>query len=146
MAFQISTGAALLLADDQIENGLTVELFKEMFPEFKDVPDGTIIFYIRLGMTLLRQCRWKNMWPYGLALFTAHHLALAQRELDRAEAGGAPGIGTYGLQTSKAVDNVSAGYDYGRVAYEGAGFWNTTMYGIRYWQLLRMVGMGGIQL
>lgn len=122
--------------------------FRTDFPEFSDVsayPTGTIEFYLGLGATMLNADRWGDTQPYGIELFTAHHLVVASREQAAAAVGGAPGAIT-GPQASKSVDKVSVSYDTSAVAYEGAGFWNMSSYGIRFYQLLRLIGAGGIQL
>lgn len=127
---------------------VTPTTFREHFPEFANVlsyPDPQVQLWITVAEKLLPESRWSDLLDNGVELFTAHHLAIGKRDQDVAAMGGTPGA-INGPQTSKAVDKVSASYDTGAVTYEGAGFWNSTMYGIRFWQLAKMVGAGGIQL
>lgn len=122
--------------------------FRQDFPEFADTtayPNGTVNFYLGLGVKLLPADRWQDVLDYGLELFTAHHLAIATRDQQTAAIGGVPGVMT-GPQTSKTVDKVSVSYDTNAATYEDAGFWNMSSYGVRFWQLARMVGAGGVQL
>lgn len=127
---------------------MSATTFREHFPEFGDdavYPDAQVNFFLGLGLSLLNADRWGDSLGYGLELFTAHHLALSARDQAAAEAGGVPGVAT-GPQSSKSVDKVSVSYDTGATTYEGAAFWNMTSYGIRFYQLARLMGAGGIQL
>lgn len=122
--------------------------FRQDFPEFSDTttyPDGSVDFYLALGVKLLPECRWQDLLDYGLELFTAHHLVLSTRDQKAEAAGGMPGAMT-GPQSSKAVDKVSVSYDTASATLEDGGFWNLTTYGVRFLQLARMIGAGGIQL
>ena len=94
---------------------------------------------------MLNADRWGDTLDYGLGLFVAHHLAIASRDEKAAAAGATPGA-TPGVVTSKSVDKVSVSYDGGLGTYEGAGFWNQTNYGVRFFQLARMIGAGGYQI
>lgn len=81
----------------------------------------------------------------GVGLVTAHHIALGTRDINTAAVGGVPGA-IAAPQTSKSVDKVSASYDTAAVALKDGDFWNSTMYGIRYLSLARMMGAGGMQI
>lgn len=122
--------------------------FRRDFPEFANLtqyPDGAVNFWLSLAATLLPADRWSDLLGYGQELMAAHHLAIAARDQATATAGGTPGAVT-GPQTSKAVDKVSASYDTASVSLSDAGFWGMTSYGIRFLQLARIVGAGGVQL
>lgn len=119
--------------------------FKTIFPEFTTTADATITFFITVGVGLLSEERWSDQLEYGLALFTAHHVAVANKDSAAAAAGAEPGA-VQGVVTSKSVDKVSVSYDGTLGSYEGAGFWNQTNYGVRFYQLARMVGAGGYQV
>ena len=119
--------------------------FKTTFPEFSTTADATVTFFIGLAGQLLNVDRWADMLDYGTGLFVAHHLAIARNDQATAASGGTPGQAK-GVVTSKSVDKVSVSYDGGLGAYEGAGFWNQTNYGIRFYQLARLVGAGGLQI
>lgn len=119
--------------------------FKQIFPEFASTSTVTIDFFLSVGNGLLSVDRWGEQLDYGLGLFVAHHLAIADVDSRAAAAGAPPGVGG-GVTTAKSVDKVSVTYDGSLGTYEGAGFWNRTTYGIRFFQLARMVGAGGYQV
>lgn len=127
---------------------VTPASFRQHFPEFINpaaYPDPQVQFWIEVAAKLLLEERWADQLDHGTELYVAHHLALGRRDQLSSAAGGMPGT-VNGPQSAKSVDKVSASYDTAAITYEGAGFWNSTMYGIRFWQLARLVGAGGIQL
>ncbi|HDR8927233.1 DUF4054 domain-containing protein [Burkholderia vietnamiensis] len=122
--------------------------FRTNFPEFSDTttyPDSLVQFWMTVAVSLVNADRWAELTDMGVALVTAHHLALAVKDQKMAAVGGAPGQ-VSGPQSSKSVDKVSASYDTAAVAIKDGGFWNATMYGVRYLSLAQMMGSGGIQL
>ncbi|OWT69217.1 MULTISPECIES: DUF4054 domain-containing protein [unclassified Achromobacter] len=122
--------------------------FRQDFPEFADTtvyPDSQVTFFGALAESLLPECRWGTLWPFGVELFIAHQLALAGKNSKTSEAGGTPGAVT-GPMTAKSVDKVSASYDAGAVTLEDGGFWNSTTYGTQLLFYARMIGAGGVQL
>ncbi|MDN7609903.1 DUF4054 domain-containing protein [Burkholderia multivorans] len=127
---------------------MDVSQFRQSFPEFNDTttyPDSLIQFWMTVAVSLVNADRWGDLTDLGIALVTAHHLALAVNDQKMADVGGVPGQVT-GPQSSKAVDKVSASYDTAAVAIKDGGFWNATMYGVRYLSLAMMMGAGGMQL
>ena len=54
--------------------------------------------------------------------------------------------GGTGIVSSKSVDGASVSFDTSTGAEQGAGFWNQTAYGREYWQLIQMMGAGGVQI
>jgi len=127
---------------------MDIAAFRQGFPEFDDpqtYPDLMINFWGDLAAKLLRPDRWEDLIDQGTQLFVAHHLAIGRRDQRAAEAGGVPGE-VKGVVTSKSVDKVSVSYDAGKATIENAGFWNTTSYGVRFYQLVRIVGAGCVQL
>lgn len=127
---------------------MDVSQFRQAFPEFDDktqYPDALVQFWMSVAVPLVNAERWGELTDLGGALITAHHLALAVKDQKVAAIGGAPGQVT-GPQSSKGVDKVSVSYDTGAVAMNDGGFWNATMYGIRYLNLVRIMGAGGVQL
>jgi len=122
--------------------------FRTDFPEFSDTtkyPDSAVNLWLSLGEKTLAPDRWCDYLDLGLELFIAHNLAIAAGNQLTEMVGGTAGQ-VKGPLTSKSVDKVSAGYDTGAVALQDGGFFNLSTYGIRYLQLARMVGTGGIQL
>ena len=120
--------------------------FRQVFAEFAsegDYPNTVVDFWFAQARIQLDAERWADLLDQGLALYTAHKLALA-RATAKAGAKGVPGGGV--LVSSKSIDKLSVGYDTGATTIDGAGNWNATQYGVQFWQLARMVGIGGLQL
>lgn len=134
---------------------MTPTLFRSIFREFAEPdtsPDDAINFYIGLATNFLNGStssvgqRWDaTSLDYGIGLFVAHHIALSQRAVATAQAGGVPGE-VKGPATAKAVDKVSQSFDSKAVTWENEAFWNSTQYGVRLVDLARMFGAGGVQL
>ncbi|WP_288074666.1 DUF4054 domain-containing protein [Pseudomonas sp.] len=122
--------------------------FRQDFPEFSDTtkyPTSSIDTWLMMAGLLLPPDRWEDLLDRGTGLYVAHHLVLAALDQEAAAAGATPGQ-VKGVQTSKAVDKVSVGYDTAAVTLQDGGFFNMTRYGVQFLQLARMVGAGGIQL
>jgi len=128
---------------------VTPATFRANFPEFTDAtkyPDTQVNFWIGYADTLLYDlCRWSTMRDYGIQLVVAHQLALAARNAAAGAGGGSPGS-TAGAVSSKSVGGVSVSYDTGAAILANGGYWNLTSYGIQFWQLAMLVGIGGFQL
>lgn len=134
---------------------MTPTLFRSIFREFAEPdtsPDDAITFYIGLATNFLNGSessvgqRWDaTSLDYGIGLFVAHHLALSQRAVATAQAGGIPGD-VRGPATAKTIDKVSTSYDTKAVTWENEAFWSQTTYGVRLVDLARMFGAGGVQL
>lgn len=127
---------------------MDIATFRLQFPEFSsgtDYPNDLVSLHLAVGEMSLDATAWGDFHDRGLGLFIAHNLALDAQNQATAAAGGTLGK-VNGVQTSKSVDKVSASYDAGAVTYEGAAFWNMTSYGVRFWQLARIIGAGGRQL
>ncbi|TDV39534.1 uncharacterized protein DUF4054 [Paraburkholderia caballeronis] len=127
---------------------MNIAQFRQSFPEFADdatYPDPVVQIWLTVAVSLVNPLRWVELTDIGVGLVTAHHLALSIRDHKTAAVGGVPGQ-VAAPQTSKSVDKVSASYDTSAVTIDGAGFWNSTMYGIRYLTMARMMGAGGLQV
>lgn len=130
---------------------MDVAEFREAFPEFGTSPgtgaftDERIEFWLDLSTKMLTSTRWGELLDYGTALFVAHYLTLDAANLAAASTGGNIGQ-TTGPLASKTVDKVSASYSTAEATIESAAQWNLTTYGVRFYQLARMIGAGGIQI
>lgn len=127
---------------------MTVAEFRLKFPEFSDgfvYPEDSVAFWLGLAEILLPAARWKALRPAGLALYTAHNLTLDRQSSMSGRGGAAPGVST-GVVASKSVGAMSISYDATAGMDALAGSWNLTAYGRRVWTLIRIVGMGGVQL
>lgn len=125
---------------------LDAATFRAIMPEFADVaafPDARVGFWLASSLARLPEDRWGGLWAQGVALLTAHQLYLSRRRIG-AMAGS--GGGSLAPVSSKSVGAVSVAYDNSLGAIEGAGAWNLSPYGVEFWQLCQLVGMGGTQL
>ncbi|KWF81302.1 hypothetical protein WL94_28450 [Burkholderia cepacia] len=127
---------------------MDIAQFRQTFPEFANTtlyPDPVVQIWLTVAVSLVNPLRWMELTDIGIGLVTAHHLAIGMRDQNTAVVGGVPGQVT-GPQTSKSVDKVSASQDTSAVTFDDAGFWNSTMYGVRYYTLARSMGAGGLQI
>ena len=129
---------------------VTVASFRAAFPEFAQTsttayPDTEVGFWLGLSANLLDPGRWGAMLDYGTMLFMAHNLAIGFKSKADAASGQQAGQVT-GALTAASVDKVSYGRDASAMMVTDAGHWNMTTYGIRYIQLVKMVGAGPIQV
>ena len=122
--------------------------FRQTMPAFAsvdDYPSAQFNFYLKLGVKLLPESRWDDLLDDGLTFFIAHYLVLYAREMAFADIGGIGGK-VVGNETSKSVDGVSKSMDVSGILNTDAGHWNQTTFGIQFYQLMQMIGAGGIQL
>ena len=122
--------------------------FRQTMPAFTsvdDYPSAQFNFYLKLGVKLLPESRWDDLLDDGLTFYVAHYLTLYARDMAFVDVGGIGGK-VVGNETSKSVDGVSKSMDVSSVLIAEAGHWNQTTYGIQFYQLMMMVGAGGIQL
>lgn len=127
---------------------VTVATFRATFPPFASdttYTDPSVQFWLDLSAKLLDAERWGDLYDYGQQLFIAHNLTLEFSSNANASAGQRPGQ-VEGAVTSASVDKVSYGRDAASIMLPDAGHWNLSTYGIRYKQLVRMVGAGPIQV
>jgi hypothetical protein len=119
--------------------------FRTSFPEFAsetDYPDTMVNFWAEVGDSLLNVRRWRDRRTFGLQLFVAHKITVAKQDQNNAAAGGVPGTGT-GLQSSQSAGPISESIDTQSTVIQNAGDWNRTSYGVQFFQLSELVGMGG---
>jgi Protein of unknown function (DUF4054) len=123
-------------------------LFRENFPEFSDeslYTNELITFWSTIAENLVDIERWGNLREQGVNLATAHYISLAIKEQRLADSGAVPGSSA-GAITSKKVGDVSVNYDYSANADSSGGSWNSTSYGRLYLSLVKMFGVGCVQL
>jgi len=78
-------------------------------------------------------------------MWVAHQLVLEKQAVDAAKRGGDPGT-RIGVTTSKSVDGVSISFDVSAITENGAGYYNQTIYGMRFWRLAKAATGGPIQV
>lgn len=82
---------------------------------------------------------------FALELWTAHQLVLEKQAVAAALSGGNPGT-SIGVITSKSVGSVSVSFDVSSIVEDGAGYYNQTIYGMRFWRLAKAVSGGPLQI
>lgn len=110
------------------------------FPEFTDqtfFPVATFNFW---ALQADDNTGWtRRMTPgqqmLAKCLYVAHNVALARRDVVMSAMGNAPGQVT-GALASKSVDKVAASYS-ATTTIDNAGPWNATLYGQRFYQMMR---------
>lgn len=125
-----------------------VAQFRQDFPEFAETtayPDANVNFWLTVATQLINVDRWVGLADLGIELLTAHNLVLWKRAQIASSKGGVPGLST-GVTSSKAVADVSVGYDTAVASVKDGGNYNLTDYGTRYLDLVSMMGAGGLQL
>lgn len=125
---------------------VTVASFIQDFPEFSDAsrfPIATINFYLNLAQDVTAS--WADFADYGAQLYIAHNLVLESRAMQVSAFGGQPGT-LEPIITGKSVGGVSKTGELGPITIDGAGQWNSTNYGVRFYMLCQIVGAGGLQL
>lgn len=123
--------------------------FKPAFDDTEAYPDAQLTFYINFAYAMIKPNRWGGpgaVLDMGAALFAAHWVALAK--LAASNPGGQKGIpGTaVGIVTEGHVDKVGYSRSLDNITAKGAGHWNLTVYGLQFWQMVQMMGMGPVQV
>lgn len=124
----------------------TVDEFRQDFVEFASdtaYPDDAVRFWLTVAYEDLNAERIGNKLDLAAELFTAHMLVLGRRNALQADFGKVPGAAV-GVVTSRSVDKASVSYDSSMVSEKGAGFWNTTDYGLRLWWIFRTRCLGPV--
>lgn len=122
--------------------------FRAAFPEFSSTatyPDAQVNFWLALSGKLLNAERWDDLLDFGQQLFVAHNLTLWFNAKRAAALGQNPGA-VLGTVTSGTVDGVSYTRDAASVMDPANGHWNLSSYGLRYRDLVRMIGAGPVHV
>lgn len=127
----------------------TTAMFLADFPQFTNNISNTMLQnFIDMANATVLQKRWHENWRYGMGLFIAHFSTLYLQTLNGPNPTAAQVIAaaqTRGLLSSKAVGDVSAGYDFATAmqGISGWGAFKTTQYGFQFLTLARMLGKAG---
>lgn len=114
------------------------------FPEFQDTnryPVSQIDYWLGIADAQVSKDRFGTSRDLAVMLFIAHNIVLSARNAATATTGGAVGT-PLAVASSKSVGGASISYDTTLTAIPGAGIWNATSYGQRYYQMLRAFGSG----
>lgn len=123
--------------------------FRTIFPEFSDAtayPDARLTFVLNEASLRLLPEVWGDLLDSGLAYYAAHRLALSGTVRLGVNGGAATvALPTLGVVTSKSVGPVSKGIDVSLGSVDGAGEFDTTLYGRAFAQLAASVAVGAMQ-
>ena len=123
---------------------ITADIFVGNFPEFGNTarfPPTQISFWLNQAYAQLDACRWDTALDYGAQLFAAHNLVLSDRAAQAAAKDASIGDAANPVQT-KTVGGVTVTFDTTAGSIEGAGQWNATSYGQRFYALMRGISAG----
>lgn len=129
---------------------LTPAQFRTDLPEFSDknaYQDSTLTYWIAVASFLLNPQRFEdpNILYLAAEMFVAHNMVIEAQAQSTAEVGGWPGI-SKGAISAESPGAVSVSYDTVSTLEEGAGNFNLTVYGTRFWNLCQMAGAGPVQI
>jgi hypothetical protein len=122
---------------------VTYFTFVATFPEFKDPStylQATIDEWIHLAYEQLDPHRFGRVMHLAVKLWVAHQVTLSAREVRAANAGQIVGE-VRGPVTGKSVGKASISYST-ETSIDGAGYWNSTTYGQRFFAMMRSFGGG----
>lgn len=126
--------------------------FREAFPQFTEdnFPDGRAAFWLSAASKRLDPDRWGDLLAEGMCLFAAHNLTLERAASLAADGtGGMDAAGGPVTAESKTVGSVSLSKTRSGGAasvYANAGHYNDTSYGKQFYELLLIIGAGGLQV
>lgn len=110
-----------------------------VFPEFGDAatyPDAAVTFWLDQAGISLTDAVFGQQLSLATMLWVAHNLVLSRM----GTTGG--GVGSLAPATSKSVGGASKSMDPSLILSEGAGIWNGSLYGVRFYNLVRALATG----
>lgn len=119
------------------------------FPEFSNssvYAPATVDFWLgeANAIFLPAEERLGSRFLMAQLLYAAHMLVIGKRNASVAAGGSSSGMITGPIQ-SKTVGPISASYgNLTDIFYKNGGFWNTTMYGLQLYQIMRTFASGGM--
>jgi hypothetical protein len=130
------------------QGNVTPAMFVVDFPAFNDAnqyPVASIQMYLSLAIASLSAGRFTQYLNMAIELYTAHFLTLDRMDEKATRTGGIPGQQA-GQVASKSLGGANISYDTSGAVEPGGGHWNLTTFGKRYYRLVMMAGMGGVQI
>ena len=123
---------------------ISIEGFREAFPQFDEdtYPDARVQFWLNLAMKLLNKRRWGNLYVEGVYLFTAHKLTVERQALENDGIAAAGAI----VAETQSIGDISFSQRFDAASSSKIGEMESTIYGLQYLDLARIVGAGAIQL
>ena len=120
---------------------VTVSSFQADFPAFSSAPTASIQFWINVAGQLLDPSVWDTLLDPATELFVAHNVTL-----EPGWPGAVASSTNVGPLASKTVAQASASYDIAAGTIDGAGSWNLTTFGTRFYALREQMGAGGFEM
>jgi hypothetical protein len=109
--------------------------FKVRFPEFISVADSRIQLFIVDAELELNVLKWCDRYDKGISYLTAHYLSIALKT--------ATGLtGSVNPVASRSVGDVSISFANKSSESQTEAYYNSTVYGQEYWNMLQFVGLG----
>ena len=129
---------------------VTNDQFRQDYPEFASTvifPESSLTYWLLIAFYMVNASVFVQLELYNMQmeLFAAHHLKL-EADAARVAANGGVGGTTQGPIASKSVDKVAVAFGVETSKEDGAGSYNLTIYGQRYWHMTQIFGAGGVQL
>ncbi len=114
--------------------------FKIRYPQFANVDDARVQFFIDDSVPYFDVPRWGAFFTRGVAAWVAHVVVLDQFQSAQTGAAAALNVG----QSSKRVGDVAVSQDPGILNLQAKDPFMRTIYGQEYVRLRRIVGSGGL--
>lgn len=123
--------------------------FREAFPAFTEDmhPNARVAFWLSVGGKRLSAEKFDDLFDQALCLFVAHNLTLERvASLDTTGAGGMSAAAGPATAESKTVGPVSKSKSFNPagVTNPAGAQWNATIYGQQLFDLMQLVGVGGL--
>ncbi|KAA0117876.1 DUF4054 domain-containing protein [Methylobacterium sp. P1-11] len=114
------------------------------FPELATFPATQVDFWIGEAVNQLSSARFGMSYDLACMLYVAHQLSLSAAVTSAVASGGSATSVSLAPVTSKSVGPVSKSMDAGLTSFAGAGDWNATPYGVRFYGLLKRFAVGPV--
>lgn len=111
----------------------TAQSFLLLYPEFNKpkYTNALLSVWLDVAISQVNVTRWASQYAFGVLTLTAHYLTI-YGDTDS----------QVGLLTSNNVDGVNYSLDINRVTNEDGASFNSSKYGVQYFQLAKMKGAG----
>lgn len=126
---------------------LDYDSFINYFPAFTNqtqFPPDRVQVFIDLA-NLQVDSKFGSLQAYVAGLWAAHNIVIEEQQANSVNQGLLPGD-TVGVLKTVSAGTTSTTWDTNIAVIEGAGQWNTTFYGRRYYEYNRMFGAGPTQV
>lgn len=123
--------------------------FRTTFPAFTEelFPEARVSFWLGVGTKRLSAERFDDLHDQAVCLYAAHNLTLERAaSLDTTGTGGMNAAAGPVTSESKTVGPISKSKSYSQAttASMAAGQYNLTIYGQQLYELMQLVGVGGV--